>query len=142
MTVAEAKETRLYVLATTPAQPTPSTDAIEIPAAVCRAAGLDAKRTWIVLSEFNEFVWPAFDLALIPGRVPRSMAYGFVTPGFFASVRDHWLTLDATSKTKQVTRDARPDNGPTSRPPLRGVAYRTGRGRGLERQFRSRGVEG
>ena len=101
-----SSETRVYVLAITHTTPGARTEAIEIPPAVCRAAGLDAARSWVVLSEFNEFVWPGFDLANIPGRTPRTMAYGFLTPGFFSSLRDRWLALDAAGRSKAVPRDA------------------------------------
>ena len=59
----------------------------------------------MILSEFNEFVWPGFDLRIIPGRKPPTMAYGFLTPGFFATLRDRWLALDAAGKSKPVARD-------------------------------------
>lgn len=98
-------ETRVYVLAITHSAPAAGNKAMEIPAAVCRSAGLDAARSWIVLSEFNEFVWPGFDLEIIPGRTPRTVAYGFLTPGFFARLRDRWLALDAAGKTRSVPRD-------------------------------------
>ena len=96
---ASSSETRVYVLAITHSAPAAGNKAMEIPAAVCRSAGLDAARSWIVLSEFNEFVWPGFDLEIIPGRRPRTVAYGFLTPGFFASLRDRWLALDAAGKS-------------------------------------------
>lgn len=98
-------ETRVYVLPITHSAPVNAAAAVEIPAQVCRAAGLDAARTWIVLSEFNEFVWPGFDLTGIPGRIPRTFAYGFLTPGFFSSVRDQWLALDAAGKSQSISRD-------------------------------------
>lgn len=103
---ASSSETRVYVLAITHSAPIAGTEAMEIPAAVCRSAGLDAARSWIVLSEFNEFVWPGFDLEIIPGRRPRIVAYGFLTPGFFAGLRDRWLALDAAGKIQSVPRDA------------------------------------
>ena len=106
MSVAHPGVTRVYVLAITHSAPTAGTEAMEIPHAVSRAAGLDAARSWVVLSEFNEFGWPGFDLAHIPGRSPRTIAYGFLTPGFFASVRDRWLALDAANKTMSAPRDA------------------------------------
>lgn len=97
---------RVYVLPITHSAPAKGTEAIEIPAAVCRSAGLDEARSWVILSEFNEFVWPGFDLVVVPGRTPRTMAYGFLTPGFFKSLRDRWLALDAANKSKGVPRDA------------------------------------
>jgi hypothetical protein len=96
---------RVYVLPITHSAPAKGTEAMEIPAAVCRSAGLDTARSWVILSEFNEFVWPGFDLAVVPGRTPRTFAYGFLTPGFFISLRDRWLALDAANKSKSVPRD-------------------------------------
>jgi hypothetical protein len=98
-------ETHVYALPITHSAPMPGTEALEIPAAVCRSAGLDAARSWVVLSEFNEFVWPGFDLRIIPGRNPRTMAYGFLPSGFFAKMRDCWLALDAAGKSQGVVRD-------------------------------------
>jgi hypothetical protein len=97
---------RVYVLPITHSAPERGTEALEIPAAVRRSAGLDAARSWVILSELNEFVWPGFDLANVPGRTPRTVAYGFLTPGFFASVRERWLALDAAAKSRAVPRDA------------------------------------
>ena len=101
---AEGEETHVYVLPVTHSLPLAGTDALEIPADVCRAAGLGAARSWVVLSEFNEFVWPGFDLRLIPGRTPRTIAYGFLRPGFFTKMRDCWLALDAAGKSKATQR--------------------------------------
>lgn len=105
MTVIRDAETRVLVLPITHATPTTGTEAMEIPAEVRRRAGLDAAPAWVVLSEFNEFVWPGYDLALIPGRAPASMAYGFLTPGFFDQLRRRWLALDAQRKSLPVPRD-------------------------------------
>jgi hypothetical protein len=96
---------RVFVLPITHTKPAQDTEAMEIPASVCRSAGLDAGHSWVILSEFNEFVWPGFDLAIVPGRTPRTVAYGFLTPGFFARMRERWLTLDASSKLRRVPRD-------------------------------------
>jgi len=101
-----ANAARVHVLPITHSAPVKGTEAMEIPAAVCRSAGLDAARSWVILSEFNEFLWPGFDLAVVPGRTPRSVAYGFLTPGFFASVRDRWLALDTAGKAAGISRDA------------------------------------
>jgi len=96
---------RVFVLPITHAAPARHTEAMEIPASVCRSAGLDAGRTWVILSEFNEFVWPGFDLAIVPGRVPRTVAYGFLTSGFFTRLRERWLALDASRRSRRVPRD-------------------------------------
>jgi len=96
---------RVLVLPITHSPPTRGVEALMIPAAVARAAGLDAAESWVVLSEFNEFVWPGFDLRMVPHSKPATVAYGFLTPGFFRTVRDRFLTLDATTKSRPVSRD-------------------------------------
>jgi hypothetical protein len=97
--------TCVLALSITHTAPSVGTEAMEIPHAVARRVGLDAARSWVVLSEFNEFVWPGFDLRVIPGRTPASVAYGFVTAGFFNALRDRWLALDAAGKSKPVSRE-------------------------------------
>lgn len=86
--VPDADAVRVYVLPITHSVPAKGADAMEIPSAVRRAAGLDAERAWVVLSEFNEFAWPGFDLDVVPNRSPRTVAYGFLTPGFFVKLRN------------------------------------------------------
>jgi hypothetical protein len=97
----------VYVLPITHTRPSKGVEALEIPPAVARKAGLDAARSWVILSEFNEFVWPGFDLALVPGRNPPTVAYGYLTPGFFSKLRDRWLELDAAAKSRGIPRDER-----------------------------------
>ena len=96
---------RVYVLPITHAVPARGVEAMEIPASVCRSTGLDAARAWVILSEFNEFMWPGFDLGLVPGRIPRTVAHGFLTQGFFVRLRERWLALDASHQSKRVPRD-------------------------------------
>jgi hypothetical protein len=100
-----AAAARVCVLPITHSEPARHVEALEIPASVARKAGLDAAHARVVLSEFNEFVWPGFDLAPIPGRTPPTVAYGFLTPGFFNKLRDRWLQLDAANKSRGVDRD-------------------------------------
>ena len=44
--------------------------------------GLDSERSWIILDDFNEFVWPGYDLRPIPGKAGR-YDYGFLPPALF-----------------------------------------------------------
>jgi len=67
---------RVYVLPITHNHPPKGVEALEIPPGVARTARLDAARSWVILSEFNEFVWPGFDLPAYPDalRQPWPMA--------------------------------------------------------------------
>ena len=96
---------RVYVLPITHSPPINDDEALEIPAAVCISCGLDASPSWVVLSEFNEFIWPGTDLNIIPNKTPRTIAYGFMTAGFFNTIRDKWLALKNVKKTIAVLRD-------------------------------------
>jgi len=66
---------------------------LEIPAAVKRHLGLDSERSWIVLDEVNQFVWPGFDLRPIRGKTGR-IDYGYLPPKLFAriisGIREVW----------------------------------------------------
>jgi mRNA-degrading endonuclease toxin of MazEF toxin-antitoxin module len=84
-------------------QPSTATPALELPVPVKRHLGLDSEKSWIVLDEINQFVWPGFDLRPIRGRSGR-IDYGFLPPKLFARVvagiRDVWRK----SKGKSVSR--------------------------------------
>jgi hypothetical protein len=61
-------ERQVIALPITHAPPSNPQDAIEIPAVTKQRLGLDFERSWIMLTEANEFVWPGPDLRPIPGR--------------------------------------------------------------------------
>lgn len=61
----QAGERRVLVLPITHGAP-PADAAIEIPAPVKRRLRLDARRSWIVVTEYNEFLWPGPDLRRAP----------------------------------------------------------------------------
>src|ERR1700730_15738065 len=52
--------TIVTVLPITHSPPADPADAVEIPTAVKRHLGLDGHRSWIVVNEGNEFVWPGY----------------------------------------------------------------------------------
>jgi hypothetical protein len=54
----EDEEREVLVLPITHTAPGNPDDAIEIPAPTKNRLGLDAGRSWIVITEANEFVWP------------------------------------------------------------------------------------
>lgn len=51
-----------YVLPVTHTPPLNDEDGIEIPATTKQRLGLDAERSWIITTEFNQFTWPGPDL--------------------------------------------------------------------------------
>ena len=72
-------ETRVTVLPITHSSPTDLSTAIELPPETKRRLGLDADRSWIVVSEGNEFVWPGPDLPPSPGCRPLYRCLWFST---------------------------------------------------------------
>jgi hypothetical protein len=77
----------------THAPPSNPSVAIEIPPKVKQYLGLDWDRSWIVLDDFNEFLWPGYDLRIIPGKNGR-YDYGFIPPVLFKQISQKVLELD------------------------------------------------
>ncbi len=97
----EDGEDRVLVLPVTHTPPLEPTEAVEIPAVTKKRLGLDEMRSWIVLTELNEFIWPGPDLRPLPGKGADSVAFGFLPPGLFKIVRERFL---ATHKAKRLSR--------------------------------------
>ena len=66
-------------------------DAIEIPAALKSHLGLDAERSWIVMSEGNLFRWPGPDLRPAVNGDLATIVYGVLPPRFFKIIRERFL---------------------------------------------------
>nr|WP_246728785.1 MULTISPECIES: hypothetical protein [unclassified Methylosinus] len=96
--------TRVLVLPITHREPSDAAVAVEIPAKVKSRLGLDEARSWVVLSEWNEFVWPGPDLRRLPGADDLSVAYGMLPPKLFAIVRDRFLSIVAARAARSVPR--------------------------------------
>lgn len=97
-------ETQVLVLPVTHSPPGNSGAALELPAAVKQHLGLDAERSWVVLSESNLFDWPGPDLRRVGERDDSSIAYGFLPPRFFAELRRRFLALEAASRSRRLQR--------------------------------------
>ena len=94
-------DTRVLVLPVTHSPPSKGTPAVEIPPAIKKQLRLDADRSWIVVSEWNEFVWPGPDLRR---GAQGSVAYGFLPRGFFATVRDRFIEAVDSRRAERVHR--------------------------------------
>jgi len=79
------------VVPITHSPPTNPADAIEIPTVLKAHLGLDDARSWIMVTETNDFLWPGPDLQPIPGTQPSRFAYGMLPPRFFAHLRHRIL---------------------------------------------------
>jgi hypothetical protein len=75
---------------------------IELPIAVKRHLGLDDERSWVLVSEGNEFVWPGYDLRKIP-RTDR-YDFGFLPPRLFDRIRRAFVNLHKTSRAQLTSR--------------------------------------
>lgn len=73
---------------TPPASPD---DAVEIPPMLKAYLGLDDQRSWVVVTETNDFLWPGPDLRPVPGTKPARFDYGMLPPRFFAHIREKIL---------------------------------------------------
>jgi hypothetical protein len=97
-------ETQVLVVPVTHSPPDNLTTALELPPAVKQHLGLDADRSWVVLSESNLFDWPGPDLRRAGDRDDSSVAYGFLPPRFFAEMRRRFLALEAAARSTRVQR--------------------------------------
>ncbi len=100
----KGKDTRVLVLPITHTTPYPSIEAVEIPALVKKRLGLDGSPSWVVLSEWNEFVWPGPDLRRLPNTDDSSVAYGILPPALFTVIRETFISLVKGKDVKQVSR--------------------------------------
>ncbi len=91
---------KVTVAPITHAAPTNPEVAIEIPSKVKSHLGLDSERSWIILDDFNEFVWPGYDLRTVIGKA-GTYDYGFLPPVFFKQIVNKILEL--RHQVKSVT---------------------------------------
>jgi hypothetical protein len=94
----EAGQTSVTVVPITHREPSIAAEGIEIPPRVKDHLGLDADRSWIIITELNEFVWPGLDLYPIPGGRLDQYEYGFLPPALFQEVTSAILALDTAIK--------------------------------------------
>lgn len=99
-----AGDTRVLVLPVTHSPPAHPNLAVEIPTKVKQRLVLDRARSWVVLEEWNEFIWPGPDLRRVEGADEPSIAYGMLPPGLFASIRDQFVALVESQGAHQVWR--------------------------------------
>jgi hypothetical protein len=83
----EQGEEIVTVVPVTHTPPTDSSLAVEIPYATKERLGLDADRSWVMLTEANRFAWPGPDLRMKePDGGPESVAYGLLPRALFKEI--------------------------------------------------------
>jgi PemK-like, MazF-like toxin of type II toxin-antitoxin system len=91
------------VLPITHSTPQNPKSAIEIPLAIKHHLGLDDGRSWIMLTEGNDFPWPGYDLRKLPKS--NDYAFGFLTPRFFKQVQLALTAYLAMANLKSTKRE-------------------------------------
>jgi hypothetical protein len=94
-------ETLVVVVPVTHRPPESAADAIEVPTAIKTHLGLDDERSWVVLTESNQFARPGPDLRRCEDG---SVAYGFLPPRFFAEIQRRFLALEDAARSRHVER--------------------------------------
>jgi hypothetical protein len=81
--------------------PSGGTEALELPRAVKQSLELDAARSWVVVDEVNEFVWPGYDLE---PNAKGEIAYGIIPPRLHDRIRRAVLECARTGGLGRVSR--------------------------------------
>lgn len=77
---------------------------IEIPIGVKKHLRLDNKKSWVIISEVNQFIWPGYDLRPIVGS-KKKFAYGFLPPMLFEQIKSEILKLIVKRRTNLTSRN-------------------------------------
>ena len=103
----EAGDWKVLVLPITHTPPARAEEAIEIPQETKCRLGLDSDRSWIMLTEWNEFYWSGSpDLRFIVGENERKVNYGYLPTNLFAKVREEFLSTVRRGAARAVIRTA------------------------------------
>jgi hypothetical protein len=94
----------ITVVPITHTPPDDPAEAVEIPATLKNHLGLDRSRSWVIVTETNDFLWPGPDLRAIPGRTPERIDYGMLPARFFTHIRDKILQAHLQRKLTIVPR--------------------------------------
>jgi hypothetical protein len=95
--------TLVTVLPITHSAPENPETVVEIPPRVKSHLGLDDARSWIVVDEGNEFLWPGYDLRKRANT--DGYDYGFLPPRLFAKVHMAFRTWLEAGKAKKTPRE-------------------------------------
>lgn len=94
---------RVTLLPVTTRPPERGRAVVEVPTSVKQRLGLDNRRSWIVLDEANEFVWPDYDVR--PARGRDGYRYGALSAGAFRGLLQAVARLNASGTPLATDRD-------------------------------------
>ncbi len=97
-------DTIVTVVPVTHTPPQRPEDAVELPLPTKRRLGLDAERSWVVVSEINRFVWPGPDLRPVSRNEPDRFAYGLLPPALFRQIRERLAACAKARRLRAVSR--------------------------------------
>jgi hypothetical protein len=60
---------------------------------VKRHLGLDERRSWVIVTDLNAFIWPGIDIYPVPRMPSGTYAYGFLPPRLFEQIRDRIVAI-------------------------------------------------
>ena len=100
----EGEHPIVRVLPVTHSAPSDPADALEIPELTKRRLGLDSERSWVVISEANDFIWPGPDLRPAVNGDASTVAYGMLPPGFMTVLRERLLVRWREKRLTVTTR--------------------------------------
>ena len=92
------------VIPITHTPPSNPDEAVEIPSAIKTHLQLDEQKSWIVVTETNDFVWPGVDLRPVNRDQPDQFVYGILPPKFFNHVREKILQAHLKRKLSIIPR--------------------------------------
>jgi hypothetical protein len=100
----EAGKKIITVLPVTHSPPADEAHAVEMPRETKERLGLDGERSWVVVSEANQFVWPGPDLRPATSGDASSSSYGLLPRGFYRKIRDRFDAAIVAQSAHVVSR--------------------------------------
>jgi hypothetical protein len=100
----ETSRERVIVLPVTHSPPIDPSTAIELPALTKKRLGLDDERSWIVIHEYNEFLWPGADLRRIGDGDDSTTVYGALPSRLLKTEQQRFLELFRKKTVRAVRR--------------------------------------
>ena len=104
LTADDEGDTVVTVVPITHQPPANPDGAVDIPIATKQRLGLDAARSWIIVTEINRFVWPGPDLRPISRTESDRFDYGLLPPSLFRQVKERLAACVSSRRVMAVRR--------------------------------------